>query len=91
MSIKAKLAQVEKLAGKMTLARIKTMSGAELEQMLLQGLEMEARRATTQEHAAAIRAVGKYILSPAGATDKNGPKLLLAALQNNLTEKDIPQ
>ena len=91
MSIRTKLAQVEKLAAKFSLSKIKSMSGAELEQMLLQGLEMEAQRASAPEHAAAIRAVGRYVLTPQGVADKNAPRLLVAALQNTLNEKDIPQ
>ena len=91
MNLRGKLASLEKAAGKVVLANIKRMTTEQLEATLLQGLEQEAQRASTPEHAAVIRAVGKYALTPQGVADKNAPRLLVAALQNTLNEKDIPQ
>ena len=91
MSIKAKLAQVEKLATKFSLSRIKSMSSEQLESLLMQGLEGEAMRAATPQHAAAIRKLASYILSPEGLQNKNASRLLLGVLQNTITERDIPE
>ncbi len=63
MSIKAKLCQIEKLAGKLALSNIKRMDTEQLEETLMAGLEGEALRASTPEHAELIRKTAAYLMS----------------------------